>query len=185
MSATKVIARIFEAELPPKPSLRELKPGDLGSVTARQAILYSEEYDWNGDYEALVARILADFQQSFDPSLDAAWIAEMDGEMVGSIFLVGAREDRPKVGKLRLLYVEPDARGAGIGKMLVDACVNKARELGYEQLDLWTNSVLAAARSLYEGAGFLLIEEAPHHSFGQDLIGQTWSLSLADRSKMP
>lgn len=145
-------------------------------VTARQAILYAEEYGWNADYEALVARILADFHRSFDPAREAAWIADMDGRMVGSVFLVSG--DTPDVGKLRLLYVEPEARGAGVGKMLVAACIERAREVGYERLDLWTNSVLAAARRIYERAGFMLVDEAPHHSFGQGLVGQTWSLAL-------
>lgn len=156
--------------------MRGLRPGDLGLVTARQAILYAEEYGWNADYEALVARILADFHRSFDPAREAAWIADMDGRMVGSVFLVSG--DTPDVGKLRLLYVEPEARGAGVGKMLVAACIERAREVGYERLDLWTNSVLAAARRIYERAGFMLVDEAPHHSFGQGLVGQTWSLAL-------
>ncbi|WP_066587406.1 bifunctional helix-turn-helix transcriptional regulator/GNAT family N-acetyltransferase [Sphingomonas pruni] len=176
LSAARSITRIFEDEAPPRPILRGLEPGDLGMVIARQAILYAEEYGWNSDYEALVARILADFHQSFDPSCDAAWIAEMDGRMAGSIFLVHG--DEPDVGKLRLLYVEREARGAGVGKMLVAACVDRAREVGYKRLDLWTNSVLAAARRIYERAGFVLTDEASHHSFGKDLIGQTWSLAL-------
>jgi DNA-binding MarR family transcriptional regulator/GNAT superfamily N-acetyltransferase len=176
LSAAQTITRIFEREATPRPVLRDLKPGDLGLVTARQAILYTEEYGWNGDYEALVARILADFHQWFDPARDAAWIADIDGRMVGSIFLVHG--DAPEVGKLRLLYVEPDARGAGVGKMLVAACVDRARQVGYERLDLWTNSILSAARSIYQRAGFVLVDEAPHHSFGQDLVGQTWSLTL-------
>jgi DNA-binding MarR family transcriptional regulator/GNAT superfamily N-acetyltransferase len=176
ISAARTVTRIFEGEAAPRPVLRGLKPGDLGLVTARQAILYAEEYGWNGDYEALVARILADFHQCFDPTRDAAWIAEMDERMVGSIFLVHG--DTPDVGKLRLLYVEPDARGAGIGQMLVAACVDRAREVGYERLDLWTNSVLSVARRIYERAGFVLVDETPHHSFGKDLVGQTWSLAL-------
>lgn len=176
LSAARSITRIFEDEAPPQPMLRGLKPGDLGMVIARQAILYAEEYGWNSDYEALVARILADFHQSFDPARDAAWIAEMDERMAGSIFLVHG--DEPDVGKLRLLYVEREARGAGVGKMLVAACVDRARELGYKRLDLWTNSVLTAARRIYERAGFVLVDEAPHHSFGKELIGQTWSLAL-------
>jgi len=176
LSAARSITRIFEDEAPPQPMLRGLKPGDLGMVIARQAILYAEEYGWNSDYEALVARILADFHQSFDPTRDAAWIAEMDGQMAGSIFLVHG--DEPDVGKLRLLYVERDARGAGVGRMLVAACVDRARAVGYKRLDLWTNSVLTAARRIYERAGFVLVDEAPHHSFGKDLIGQTWSLAL-------
>lgn len=176
LSAAATITRIFEAETAPTVTLRDLRPGDMGLVIARQAILYAEEYGWNSDYEALVGRILADFHQSFDPARDAAWIAEIDGWMAGSIFLV--RGDEPGVAKLRLLYVEPDARGAGVGKMLVAACIERARALGYRRLDLWTNSVLTAARSIYVRAGFTLVEEAPHHSFGKDLIGQTWSLAL-------
>lgn len=176
LSAARSITRIFEDEAPPQPMLRGLKPGDLGMVIARQAILYAEEYGWNSDYEALVARILANFHQSFDPACDAAWIAEMDGRMAGSIFLVHG--DEPDVGKLRLLYVEREARGAGVGKMLVAACIDRARAVGYTRLDLWTNSVLTAARRIYERAGFVLTDEASHHSFGKDLIGQTWSLAL-------
>jgi DNA-binding MarR family transcriptional regulator/GNAT superfamily N-acetyltransferase len=176
LSAASTITRIFEAETAPLATLRGLRPGDLGLVTARQGILYAEEYGWNQDYEALVARILADFQRSFDPARDAAWIAEIDDRMAGSVFLV--RGEEPGVGKLRLLYVEPDARGTGVGKMLVAACIERARLHGYKRLDLWTNSVLVAARSIYVRAGFRLIEEMPHHSFGQDLIGQTWSFAL-------
>ena len=176
LSAARTITRIFEQDTAPQPVLRGLRPGDLGMVTARQAILYAEEYGWNGDYEALVARILADFHQSFDPDRDAAWIAEMDGRMAGSIFLVHG--DEPDVGKLRLLYVERDARGTGVGKMLVAACIDRARAVGYKRLDLWTNSVLSAARAIYERAGFVLVDETPHHSFGKDLVGQTWSLAL-------
>ena len=176
LSAASTITRIFEEDAAPQPHLRGLKPGDLGLVIARQSILYTEEYGWNDDYEALVARILADFHQSFDPARDAAWIAEMDGRMAGSIFLVHG--DDPDAGKLRLLYVERDARGAGVGQMLVAACIDRARAVGYKRLDLWTNNVLSAARRIYERAGFLLVDETPHHSFGQDLVGQTWSLVL-------
>jgi len=176
LSAARTMTRIFEEDAASRPVLRGLKPGDLGLVIARQAILYTEEYGWNADYEALVARILADFHRSFDPARDAAWIAEMDGRMAGSIFLVHG--DEPDVGKLRLLYVERDARGAGVGKLLVAACVDRARAIGYKRLDLWTNSILSAARAIYQRAGFVLVDETPHHSFGQDLIGQTWSLAL-------
>ncbi|WP_323810164.1 GNAT family N-acetyltransferase [Sphingobium baderi] len=156
--------------------MRGLKPGDLGRIVGRQAILYAQEYRWNQDYEALAARIVADFHQSFDPAREDAWITEMDDQMVGSIFLV--KGEKPTVAKLRLLYVEPDARGAGVSKMLVEACIRRACDLGYERLDLWTNSVLVAARSIYQKAGFELVDEAPHNSFGQDLIGQIWSLTL-------
>lgn len=175
IAAAKTITRLFD-DPAETPILRPLRPGDLGLVTARQAILYAEEYGWNRDYEVLVARILADFHAGFDPARDDAWIAEMHDRMVGSIFLV--HDEEPGVGKLRLLYVEPEARGAGVGRMLVDACIRRARELDYIRLDLWTNSVLSAARRIYERAGFVLTDETPHHSFGQDLIGQSWSLKL-------
>lgn len=177
LSAAETITRLFNDEITAcQPTLRGLRPGDLGLVIARQMILYAQEYGWNSDFEALVAGILADFHQSFDPSREAAWIADMDGRMVGSIFLV--RGESPEVGKLRLLYVEPDARGAGVGKKLVATCIERARQIGYERLDLWTNDILVAARTIYERAGFVLIDEAPHHSFGHDLVGQTWSLRL-------
>jgi DNA-binding MarR family transcriptional regulator/GNAT superfamily N-acetyltransferase len=176
IAATERIRAIFEAGTEPTVQLRDLRPGDLGRVTERQAILYAEEYGWNQDYEALVAGILADFHKSFDPSREAAWIAEMDGLMVGSIFLVHG--ETPEVARLRLLYVEPDARGAGVGRMLVDACIQRAREAGYARLDLWTNTILVAARNIYRRAGFTLVDEAPHHSFGHDLVGQSWSLTL-------
>lgn len=183
LAAAETITRMFEAEAAPAVILRDPRPGDLGLVVHRQTVLYAEEYGWNGDYEALAARILADFHQSFDPAREAAWIAELDGRMVGSIFLV--RGDRPEVGKLRLLYVEPEARGMGVGKMLVDACIARAKEVGYARVNLWTNSVLASARRLYQRAGFVLASEEPHHSFGHDLVGQFWSLDLGGNPASP
>jgi DNA-binding MarR family transcriptional regulator/N-acetylglutamate synthase-like GNAT family acetyltransferase len=179
LSAADTITRMLEAEPATEPILRGLAPGDIGWIIHRQALLYAQEYGWNRDYEALAARILADFHQSFDPAYEAAWIAEMGGVIVGSVFLVRADEDG--VAKLRLLYVEPDARGAGIGKMLVAACIDRARTVGYRRLELWTNSVLTTARHIYEQAGFELVAETPHHSFGQDLVGQTWALDLRPR----
>lgn len=176
VTAAGTITRLFDGERHADCELRGLKPGDLGWITHRQAVLYAQEYGWNGDYEALVARILADFAVSFDPAHDAAWVADVDGRIAGSVFLV--RADQPKLGKLRLLYVEPWARGAGVGAKLVDACIDRARAAGDKRLTLWTNSVLAAARRIYERAGFRLVGEAPHHSFGKDLVGQTWELDL-------
>jgi DNA-binding MarR family transcriptional regulator/N-acetylglutamate synthase-like GNAT family acetyltransferase len=176
LSATKEICNVFEERAGTAMSLRDIKTGDLGWITHRQAVLYAEEYGWNSEYEALVAHILAGFTKAFDPSHDAAWIAEVDGRVAGSVFLV--RGDEPKVGRLRLLYVEPSARGMGIGAKLVDACIERARAVGDERLQLWTNSVLVAARRIYDRAGFKLTDEAPHHSFGKDLIGQTFELRL-------
>lgn len=177
IGATTTMAQALEAKVEaPAVRLRSLRPGDLGMVTARQAMLYADEYGWDQGYEALVARILADFHDHFDPALDAAWIAETGDDMVGSIFLV--HTDEPDLARLRLLYVEPTARGTGTGKLLVSTCIARARQLGYARLTLWTNSVLVSARRIYERAGFVLIDEEPHHSFGHDLVGQTWSLDL-------
>jgi GNAT superfamily N-acetyltransferase len=179
ISAAKTINRVLDGGTSGELVLRDLKVGDLGWITHRQAVLYAEEYGWNQEYDALVSRILADFVQSFDAAHEAAWIAEIDGSVVGSIFLV--RGDKPGVGKLRLLYVEPQARGKGVGAALVTACTERARAVGYDTLVLWTNSILTSARRIYERAGFTLVEETPHHSFGKDLIGQTWSLDLGKR----
>lgn len=176
LTAAQSIRQVFDEAPAAEVVLRDLRPGDLGWIIHRQAVLYTREYGWTQDYEALVARILADFVQAFDPAREAAWVAELDGRVVGSIFLV--RGDAPDVGKLRLLYVEPDTRGRGVGAMLVEACVERARAVGYGRLELWTNSILVAARRIYQRAGFVLIDETPHHSFGQDLVGQTWSLDL-------
>ncbi|TCQ79021.1 MarR family transcriptional regulator with acetyltransferase activity [Ochrobactrum sp. BH3] len=176
LASAATITRIFDEPDLRDVQIRGLQAGDLGWIIHRQAVLYTKEYGWNHEYEALVARILADFIEAFDPIHDGAWIAEMNGRIVGSVFLVHG--DRPKLGKLRLLYVEQEARGTGVGARLVNACIERARAVGDDQLTLWTNSVLTAARRLYERAGFKLIDEAPHHSFGADLIGQTWELDL-------
>jgi DNA-binding MarR family transcriptional regulator/N-acetylglutamate synthase-like GNAT family acetyltransferase len=155
---------------------RAPQTGDIGWVIHHQALLYREEYGWDWTYEALVATILGEFVQQFDATRDDAWIAELDGKVVGSVFLKAG--EKPGIAKLRLLYVDPLARGRGIGAELVRLCVERARSFGYERLELWTNSVLGSARRIYEAAGFTLIDETPHHSFGQDLVGQTWSLDL-------
>ena len=176
-------AETIEETLNPPPAataaefiLRDPKVGDLGWVIHRQAALYAYEYDWDWTFEALVAEILGDFVRNFDAAREQAWLAERHGEIVGSIFLV--RGDNEATGKLRLLYVEPSARGLGIGAALVEACVARAREFGYAKLVLWTNDILLAARRLYEAAGFKLVSEEKHVSFGKELTGQTWALEL-------
>jgi DNA-binding MarR family transcriptional regulator/GNAT superfamily N-acetyltransferase len=155
--------------------IRALQNGDIGWIIHRQAILYAEEYGWDMTYEALVAEILAAFGKNFDDTSDAAWIAEWLGSIVGSVFLVRASE---QVAKLRLLYVEPSARGLGIGGELVSLCIRGAQERGYKKLILWTNDVLVSARRIYEASGFRLVSEERHRSFGKDLVGQTWELTL-------
>ena len=157
-------------------TLRGPEPGDLGWVVQRNAAVYAEQFGWNAEYEALVARIVADFAGGHDPRREAVWIAEYDGEPVGCVFCV--RDDAPATARLRLLLVEPRARGQRIGERLVARCVDFAREAGYRELVLWTNDVLTAAATLYRRAGFELVAEKPHHSFGKDLVGQDWRLVL-------
>jgi GNAT superfamily N-acetyltransferase len=155
--------------------IRPPGPGDYGWVAHRHGALYAHEYGWDETFEALVARIVADYVEEHDPAREAAWIAEVDGEPVGCVFCV--RQD-DRVAKLRILLVEPRARGMGIGSRLVDECIRFARRAGYERLVLWTNDVLVDARRIYERAGFRLVEQERHHSFGHDLVGQNWALEL-------
>ena len=147
----------------------------MGWVVQAQAAGYTRQYGWDGTYEALVARIVADFIEHRAPEREAAWIAEVDGERPASVFCVRKSDT---VAQLRLLYVAPSARGLGIGSRLVDQCLGFARDAGYREIMLWTNSVLAEARRIYLRAGFELTDEAPHRSFGQDLVGQNWSRTL-------
>ncbi|MER9870023.1 bifunctional helix-turn-helix transcriptional regulator/GNAT family N-acetyltransferase [Mesorhizobium sp. M0136] len=155
--------------------LRPLQVGDIGWIIHRQGLLYAQEYGWDETYEALVAEILGAFVKSFDPKWESSWIAEREGEVVGSVFVVHQSDE---VAKLRLLYVEPSARSLGIGRRLVEECIGFARTKGYRTLTLWTNDVLTSARRIYEAAGFKLTDEERHHSFGKDLVGQNWNLEL-------
>jgi DNA-binding MarR family transcriptional regulator/GNAT superfamily N-acetyltransferase len=155
--------------------LRSHRVGDMGWVIARQAIAYAEEHGWDISYEALVAEICAEFIRNYDPAREHCWIAEAGGEPLGSIFLVKASDD---VAKLRLLLVEKKARGLGIGRALVDQCIRSAREKGYNKMTLWTQSILVAARGIYHQAGFRRVAEEKHHSFGVDLVGETWEMEL-------
>src|SRR6201996_6425899 len=155
--------------------LRSHRPGDIGWVTSRHGAVYAQEYGWDISFEALVAEIAAQFIKSYDSAREHCWIAEIDGEPVGSIFLVNGSNG---VHKIRLLLVEEKARGLGVGRALVEQCIRFAREAGYQSIALWTQSILVAARDIYQRAGFRLTAEEKHHSFGVDLVGETWEMKL-------
>ncbi len=155
--------------------LRPPRIGDFGLVVSRQAVLYAQEYGWNGEFEALLAEIVAAFIRNLDPVRERCWIAEREGEMAGSVFVVRAAD---QLAKLRMLYVEPTARGLGIGARLVEECLAFARAAGYRRMTLWTNDILTAARHIYQRAGFRLVQSERHHSFGHDLVGENWERDL-------
>jgi DNA-binding MarR family transcriptional regulator/GNAT superfamily N-acetyltransferase len=155
--------------------LRPHEPGDMGWVTSANATIYAKEYGWDPTYEALVARITADFIDNFDPKRERCWIAELDGERVGSVFVVRKTDE---IAKLRLLILDPRARGRGLGRRLVEECLRFAKTAGYSSMTLWTQTILTAARGIYERAGFKLVAQEPHHSFGADLVGETWERDL-------
>jgi DNA-binding MarR family transcriptional regulator/predicted N-acetyltransferase YhbS len=157
--------------------LRPHRVGDMGWVVHRESVGYAEQYGWDATFEALVARIVDGFITNFNPARERCWIAEMDGQSVGHIFLV-SHPSQSDTAKLRLLFVEPCARGLGLGEALVSECLRFARTAGYKKVVLWTQSTLTAAHRIYQRAGFRLVSEEPHHSFGHDLIGQEWELDL-------
>jgi DNA-binding MarR family transcriptional regulator/N-acetylglutamate synthase-like GNAT family acetyltransferase len=178
VTATKTISRLLGEPAPtPEPYiLRGLETGDAGWIAHRHALIYAREYGWTDPrFEALVAEILSKFITNFDAKHERAWVAERDGEVVGSAFITRAS---PEVAQLRLLYVDPSARGLGLGRRLVDECIRFARAKGYKTLMLWTHDILVPAVRIYEAAGFKLIKEERHNEFGHDVNGQIWELGL-------
>jgi GNAT superfamily N-acetyltransferase len=158
-------------------TLRPHRVGDMGWIVHREGLGYAEQFGWDETFEALVAKIVSEFIFNFDPAREHCWIAELNGQNVGHIFLV-RHPERPDAAKLRLLFVEPAARGCGVGDALVNECLRFARAAGYKTVVLWTQSMLSAAHRIYERAGFRLAKEEPHESFGHRLIGQEWELEL-------
>jgi DNA-binding MarR family transcriptional regulator/GNAT superfamily N-acetyltransferase len=173
VQAAATIEALFAGKREPEISLRQAKAGDFGWIVSRHGALYAEEYGWNESFEALVAEIVAAFIQEHDAKRERCWIAELNGERTGSVTLV---RESDRVAKLRILFVEPEARGHGVGGRLVEECVRFARAAGYRKITLWTQSILTAARAIYLRAGFKKVREAPHASFGKKLVGEYWEL---------
>jgi len=183
VEAAQLVGRLLgeRAELKTPYLLRQHEPGDMGWIVHRQAILYAEEYGWDGTYEALAAEIVAQFIRNYDPKRERAWVAEKDGERIGAVFVA---KESDEIARLRLLHVEREARGVGIGKRLVEECIRFARQAGYKKMTLWTQSILHAARGIYKKAGFQIVHERKHHSFGKNLTAETWELKLKDDSEV-
>lgn len=176
VAAMTTIERLLDdAAGRPEVTLRTHRPGDMGWVVQQHGMLYAREYGWDISFEGLCAEIAAQFLKDFDPARERCWIAEIDGRRVGSVFLVKHSDD---TAKIRLLLIDPAGRGLGIGKRLVDECIAFARSCGYRKITLWTQSMLLAARGIYQNAGFKHVATEPHHSFGHDLIGETWERDL-------
>jgi DNA-binding MarR family transcriptional regulator/GNAT superfamily N-acetyltransferase len=175
VSAMGTVEALLATEPKSEFILREPRAGDFGWMVTRHAVLYWQEYQWTENFEGLCAQIVAEFLNNFDPNYERAWIAERDGERVGSILLA---KDTPEVARLRLLLIEPSARGLGIGTALTDACVGFARQCGYRRITLWTHRVLTTARHVYERAGFRLTSSEARHSWGQDVVSEHWDMEL-------
>jgi DNA-binding MarR family transcriptional regulator/N-acetylglutamate synthase-like GNAT family acetyltransferase len=175
VQAAATIEALFAGKREPEISLRQAKASDFGWIVSRHGALYAEEYGWNESFEALVAEIVAAFIQEHDAKRERCWIAELNGERAGSVALV---RESDKVAKLRILFVEPEARGHGVGGRLVEECVRFARAAAYRKITLWTQRILTAARAIYLRAGFKKVREAPHASFGKKLVGEYWELKL-------
>ena len=175
IGAMTLIQTLLEGSKDSTYVLRDPQPGDMGTVMQQQAALYSREYGWNSEFETLVAEVVAKYLRDYDPTSERCWIAEKDGKVIGSVFIV--RQDAT-TAKLRMLYVDASARGLGIGSRLVEECLRFARQIGYKNMTLWTTSNLTAAGKIYQKAGFELVEEEAIHSFGKDLVSQTWARAL-------
>ena len=175
VAAMQTVEQLLGGERRPGYLLRPHRPGDMGWIVSRHGAIYAEEYGWDHRLEALVAEVVAAFLRNFDPKRERCWIAERDGENLGSVMLV---KETARVARLRMLLVEPQARGLGIGARLVEECIRFARQAGYQKITLWTHSVLTAARHVYQRAGFQLVDQKAHDEFGKRLVGETWDLTL-------